>query len=99
MTASNPAPTTATVTPVASSATAVTLLAENASAVLRMIHNDSVYPLYVRYGTGAATDDYSVKIGAGGHYELPVTASGSPYGGIVTGIWSAADGYAYCTEV
>lgn len=86
--------TTATV---AASTSAVTLIAHQPNGVsTRTIYNDSSADLYVKFGTAASPTDFTVKIPAGGYYEVPGTG---PYGGIITGIWSAAVGNARCTEV
>ena len=98
---------TATVTPVASSATSVTLQAANASRRQLIVENASTQVLYLKFGTAAASNSYTVSVPAGGIYELPpigpVYASGEIWGGcysgIVTGAWASANGYAYVTEV
>jgi len=94
MTLSNPAPTSATPTSVTASATSVRLFAENAAAGGRSVVNDSTATLYVKYGAAASTTDYTVKMGAGDLYELPLPL----YGGVVHGIWSSATGSARVTE-
>lgn len=89
--------TTATVTSVAASVSAVTLLASAAgSAAARTIVNDSSAPLYVKFGSGASTTSYTVQVPAGGYFEFP---DHPLYAGQVTGVWSAAVGAARCTEV
>jgi len=98
---------TATVTQVASSATSVTLQAANDVRRQLIVENASTQVLYLKFGTAAASNSYTVSIPAGGIYELPpitaVYASGDVvggcYAGIVTGAWVSANGYAYVTEV
>lgn len=85
----------ATVTAVASSASAVTLFAATGSVATRKVTNASTATLYLKYGSGAALNSYTAPIGPGGYYELPQPV----YSGLVTGIWDAANGSAYCTEV
>lgn len=87
-------PASATVTQVASSATVVTLQAANADRRGLLIFNDSTAALYVKYGSAASATSFSVKIAAGGYWEMPQP----PYSGIVTGIWASANGNAYVTE-
>jgi hypothetical protein len=87
----------ATVTSVAASTSAVTLFALQPDDVSgRMIYNDSSATLYVKFGSGASTTDFTVKIPADTYFEIP---GPDPYDGQVTGIWSAAAGSARCTEV
>jgi hypothetical protein len=88
-------PSTATVSQVASSASSVTLKASNASRMGLIIFNDSTAALYVKFGETASTTDFTVKILAGGYFELPFPC----YTGKVDGIWAAANGYAYVTEM
>lgn len=92
---------TATVGPrVAASVTAVTLFAAEAGsgsgADGRFIYNDSTATLYVKFGSSAATSDYTVQIAPQGYFEFPAN-SGTVYQGLVTGIWTAANGFAYVT--
>lgn len=100
-------PTDPTVTRVASSATVVTLAAENTDRKLLLIHNASTQTLRIKLGTAASATSFSLPIAAGGLYEMPwvspMYVSGEvvsqTYAGIVTGIWDSANGYAYVTEV
>jgi hypothetical protein len=85
-----------TVTVVAASTSAVTLFAATGPAGTRQVTNASTATLYLKYGAAAALNSYTVPIGAnGGYFELPQPL----YTGLVTGIWDAANGSAYCTEV
>lgn len=61
----------------------------------RHVYNDSSADLYLKYGTGASTTVFLVKIGPGGLYEFP---NDPIYAGPVTGVWSSATGAAMCTE-
>ena len=85
-----------TVTQVASSATNVTLKASNASRKGLYVFNDSTAALFVKFGATASATSFTVKIAAGGYYEMPPRPT---YTGIVDGIWSAANGNAYVTEL
>lgn len=89
------------VTSVSASITAVTLFAANSQARQRIITNDSVgATLYVKFGTGASSTDYTYAVGPGGVLEFPtMPASPGIYQSVVTGIWTAASGAARCTEV
>lgn len=85
---------TPTITQVASSATSVTLKAANAGRFGLTIQNDSTSTLYVAFGATASTTSYTVKMTAGQYYEVPFQ-----YSGVISGIWSSANGYAYVTEL
>lgn len=85
----------ATVTKVPSSITTVALTDLSPVTLCVSVYNDSVHPLYIKFGEGAATDDFTVKVAAGGYYESPFPQ----YKGVITGVWSTANGYAYVTEV
>jgi hypothetical protein len=88
--------TTGTPTNVASSASDVTILASNASRIGAMIMNDSTAVLYLLVGAGTSSvTNYSVKIAAGGYWELQPLL----YTGILKGIWASANGYARVTEM
>lgn len=84
----------ATVTQVASSATSVQLFAAQAASQ-RLVFNDSTSVLYLKFGTAASATSYTVQIAAGGFFEFP----GGCYDDVVHGIWAAANGFAYCTQV
>lgn len=92
--AASPA-TAASLTNVASSATNVTLKAANASRRGLTIFNDSEAVLYVKFGATASASSFTVKIAAGGYYEMPLPI----YVGIVDGIWASANGNARVTEL
>lgn len=85
---------TATLANVASSASNVTLQASNTSRIGLTIFNDSAQSLFVKYGATASSSSFTVKILAGGYWEMPQPI----YTGIVDGIWVAADGSARMTE-
>lgn len=85
--------TTATVTRVAASITAVTLLATDMNRAQAIIYNETTAKLYVKLGTGASVTDYTLPVaGGGGYYEVPIR-----YLGPVSGIWDAATGFAQIT--
>lgn len=85
---------TATVSEVNASASVVTLVASNASRLGVGIANDSSASLYIKLGSAATTDDYSIKLAQDDYYEPP-----AGYTGIITGIWSSATGSARITEL
>jgi hypothetical protein len=85
---------TATLSNVASSATNVTVLASNTARLGATIYNDSTAVVYLKFGATASTTSFTVKVAAGGYYELPFG-----YSGIVDGIWASANGSARVTEL
>jgi hypothetical protein len=86
--------TSATVTPVSSSTSSVTLQAANGNRRGLTVYNDSSKILFLKLGSAASTTDFSVKISSQGYFEVP-----SNYTNIVTGIWSGVNGFAYVTEI
>lgn len=91
---------TATVTPVAISASSVTLLAANENRRGATIVNNTGESLYIKYGSTAV-----ISTSGGSFTHLLTTGSSvslpSPvYTGIITGIWAAttSGGYALVTE-
>lgn len=82
------------VTQASSAATSATLLAANTSRIGATIFNDSTATLYLKFGTTASATSYTVQILPGGYYEVPFG-----YTGKIDGIWSAANGFAYVTEL
>lgn len=89
---------TSTPTNVASSATSVTLLPANLNRKGASIFNDSTSVLYLLQGGNgtASITNYTLQIAAGGFYALPPPYI---YTGLITGIWSAANGAARVTEL
>jgi len=80
---------------VASSATVVDLVAENGNRVGLMIYNASTANLFIRIDADASLTDYAIKITSNGYYEMPL----GYFTDKVTGIWDAANGFAYVTEI
>ena len=87
-------PQSATLANVTSSATSTTVFSAKGSVKGRTIFNDSTAVLYLKFGATASTTSYTVQIAASGYYEFPQPA----YGGVVDGIWAAANGAARTTE-
>lgn len=87
----------ATVGRVVASATVVTLAAANANRRGMIVFNDSASSLLVKYGAGATAASFTVRVLAGGYWEMP----NPTYTGQVTGIWEGAGptGGAQVTEV
>ena len=87
-------PTGTAITLVLSTAGQVLLLASNANRRAASIYNQSTNPLYMRLGSSVSATTYTLMIVSSGYYEIqnPV------YTGIITGIWSAANGQAVITE-
>jgi len=86
---------TGTETNVAASATNVTLLASNANRLGAACFNDSTSALYLKLGATASATSFTVKVFAGGYYEIPVPV----YTGIIDGLWDSATGSARVTEI
>ena len=80
------------VTTVASSSTNVQLLPANASRISAKIFNDSTEILYVKEGSLSSTSSFTWQLLSG---EAVVI---NDYSGLITGIWSAANGDAKITE-
>lgn len=99
--ASNPIPAketraaTSTLANVAGSASSITILALNAGRLGAAVFNDSSSALYLKFGTTASTSSFTVKIAAGGYFEVPHPC----YTGRIDGIWDSATGNARVTEV
>ncbi|MDM9580917.1 hypothetical protein [Nostoc sp. GT001] len=85
---------TSTPATVASSATSVTILAANSSRKGATIWNDSTANLFIEFGATAATNAFTAKLSAGGYFEVPFN-----YTGVISGIWSAANGSALVREL
>lgn len=81
-----PTATSATLANVAYSATNVTLLASNSSRKMCTIFNDATVALYIKMGATASATSFTVKVLAGGYWEMPTIG----YTGIIDGIWDAA---------
>ena len=88
------APTTATLSNVAASASSVTVLASNTARRGAAVHNDSTAILYLKFGSTASATSFTVKMQPDEYYEVPFG-----YSGILTGIWVSATGSARVTEV
>lgn len=87
--------TTAVRTSVASSASVVQLLAANVNRMGVVIVNDSTANLFVIFGAGGSTTDYTYKLTAGAVLELPLVA----FTGVIGGIWDSVNGNARITEL
>lgn len=87
---------TAVLTNVSSSATNVTLSATNGQRLGWFLYNDSTSPLDVKFGVTASATSFTVRIAAGGYYEMPWD---HVYQGQIDGIWDAANGNARITEL
>lgn len=89
-----PSSDTSTPTTVAASATSTTVLAANSNRRGATIWNESTATLYLKFGATASTTAFTVKLSAGGYYEVPFN-----YTGVISGIWSAANGNALVEEL
>ena len=80
----------------AASDTSSTLKAANTSRRGLLIFNDADKPLLLKYGAVASPTSFTVKIAAGGYWEMPQPV----YQGIIDGIWEAGPtGAARVTEL
>lgn len=86
--------TTSTPSAVNASTTSVTILALNSNRKGATIWNNSTADLYIDFDSAASTSDFAVKLSAGGYFELPFD-----YTGVISGIWSAANGAALVREL
>lgn len=74
----------AEVSSVAASADNQTLAAADSSRRGLMVFNDSDKDLYVKYGATASTASFSVRIAAGGYWEMPQPI----FLGIIDCVWA-----------
>ncbi|PSB18438.1 hypothetical protein C7B65_15195 [Phormidesmis priestleyi ULC007] len=94
---SNPAAvvsTAATSTPVTAAITNTVLSAANPNRKGLIFYSAASGTLYVNLGETASLTDYSFNLGAGDYQELPFG-----YVGAVSGIWDAAGGSVFVTEL
>ncbi len=98
---SNPLPISAAksdntnVTSVPASITNVTLLSANSSRKGAAIFNDAALSiLTIKLGAVASATSFTVRVSAGGFYEVP-----EAYTGQIDGLWSIASGAARITEI
>lgn len=87
-------PSASTTAKITAATSSTLLIASNASRVGATIFNDSNTFLYIKLGTVATTDDYTIKVFPFGYYEVPFSFIGT-----ITGIWSVSSGFARTTEV
>jgi hypothetical protein len=73
----------------------VTLIAAGTGLNGRIIYNSSTAILYLAFGSGASTSNYTVQIAAQGTYDLG--RGTDMYGGLVTGAWASVNGTALVT--
>ena len=89
-----PPTTTAVYSSVAGATADTQLLAANTSRIGATIFNDSNAILYVKFGTGASSTSFTIRVPANGYYEVPFR-----YRGQINGYWSVAIGNARITEL
>ncbi|WP_445629267.1 hypothetical protein [Nostoc sp. DSM 114167] len=85
---------TSTPTTVDASTTSETILAANSNRKGATIWNDSTATLYLEFGATATTSAFTAKLNPSGYYEVPFH-----YTGVISGIWSAANGNALVREL
>lgn len=71
------------------------LLAANTDRIGMALYNESTAGLKLKYGSGASATSYTVSMGGGAYWVMPVPQ----YTGQINGIWSAANGAARITEL
>lgn len=92
---SQPSASTGVNTSVAGAASDTSLLAANAARRGATVFNDSTVTLSLLLGaTAASATNFTMKVAAGGYYEVPFG-----YTGAVRGIWASATGNARITEL
>jgi hypothetical protein len=78
------------------------LLAANKNRKQALFFNDSTSVCYLKFGTAASTTSYTVRIPAGGYFDLPLqrNAGGTPrpFNGVIYGYWAVATGAMRVTE-
>jgi hypothetical protein len=84
---------TAAATAVSASTTAGTVLAANSDRKGATIWNASTATLYLEMGSTVSSSDYAVALAAGDYFEVPYG-----YTGLVSGVWTAANGNAMVRE-
>jgi hypothetical protein len=73
-----------------------TIAAANTSRLGAIVYNDASAVLYLKYGTGASFDSYTVPVAAGATFVLPLPT----YTGEIDGVWgTGASGTLYVTEL
>ncbi len=88
-------PTSSTVIKVTRTSSSTTLLASNPNRKGGSIYNDCDGVLLVKWGAGAALDDFSFAMPPRGYYEIPFPTNSEQ----ITGIWlSDGSGFARVTE-
>jgi hypothetical protein len=93
-----PAPAaTSNVSRVAGATSDTTLKTANTARLGLLLYNESTATCYVKYGTGASATSYTVQMGPGAYWEMPV--QNALYTGQVNGLWTAAAGNMQVTEI
>jgi hypothetical protein len=83
-----------TVTSVAAAVADTSLLAANSNRLGAAVVNDSTAICYLKFGSGASTTSYTVRLTAYAYYEVPFG-----YTGRINAYWASATGNARITEV
>lgn len=94
VTVNQPISDTSTPTTVAASTTSQTLIVANSNRKGLTVWNNSTATLYIDFDSAASASDYAVKIAADGYFEMPFN-----YTGVISSIWSAANGNALVREL
>ena len=91
-------------TSVAAAVADTVLLVANKGRKIATIYNDSTALLYLKFGSGASTTSFTVRLASQAYYEVPngmgnPGGTSRPYNGAINGYWAAANGNARVTEV
>jgi hypothetical protein len=85
----------AAVTSVVAASADTTILAANRHRAGATVYNDSTANCYLKFGTGASSTSFTVKLMPGAYYEIPEGG----YAGALNGYWDAVNGSARVTEL
>ena len=88
--------TSSIITSATAAITSTTVLPANTNRKAAYFYNDSTAILYLAFAATASITAYTVQIGINGYYEMPVPTL---YTGLITGIWSTANGAVRITEL
>jgi hypothetical protein len=80
----------------AAATSSVQLLAADVNRKGLIVFNDSPNILFLKFGAAAKTNDYTLQVAPATKYESPWPLVPQ---GVISGVWGAASGSAYVTEI
>lgn len=83
------------ITSVSASEVTTTIVADNLLRKMVLIYNNSSNSLFLKLGSTASNDNFTVKMPPHSLFELPFPV----YTGVITGIWDGISGSAKVTEL